>query len=236
MRATSAIYNAAGRPDPRKPVHDASGACYWCAGDVLGRACRQRDVCGSSFTDHDVAAVPTSPWVCCACAWTMTGRPPDTLRLWSLLWVDGAELAPSHEKAPQLGPSIHLQNKADPSLFMTALCCPPDRPWAMAVADSGQIHVIPHAVVNFPGDGGWRVRFERVDVVSTTREFRDLHSVITDLIVAGFSKTDIAGEPSIGKLARCGIDVWRRADKYLSRYRGGAVLDLALFLTRKERE
>jgi hypothetical protein len=232
MGATKTLWLASGKPDPRKPIMTAEGPCYWCGSRIVGEACRVNDVYGSSFTDHDVATVATSSWVCVPCAWSMTGRPPDTLRLWSLVYREDRPAAPSHEKAPRLGSHIHLQNKADPSEFDAVLRDPPSGPWICAVADSGQIHVIPFARVNH--GRRWCVRFERHDVRSSSDEYSRIADAMQALYDAGYSKDDIAtGSPSPGRLLRAGVDLWRENDKTLRRYRGGPLFELALFLRRR---
>jgi hypothetical protein len=40
---------------------------------------RVKDVCGSTFNDHDVVAAPWSTHVCQACTWCLEGKPPDTI-------------------------------------------------------------------------------------------------------------------------------------------------------------
>ena len=229
--ATQLLWLAAGRPDPRKPVHEADASCFWC-GVRVSEGCRVRDVCGSSFTDHDVAAVPTSPWVCVPCTWTMTGRPPDTLRLWSVIYREDREAAPSHEKAPNLGPRLHLQNKADPSEFDALLREPPYGPWIASVADSGKIHVVPFARIN--RGRRWCVRFERHDVRSTSEEYSRVADATQALYDAGFSKGDIEHGPSPSRLLRCGVELWRANDELLLPYRGGALFQLVMFLMRKK--
>lgn len=231
-RATALLWSAAGSPDPRKPRHAAEGLCYWCGIEIAYEACRTRDVCGSSFTDHDVVSVPSSPWVCLACTWTMTGRPPDTLRLWSLVYRENRAAAPSHDKAPDLGRWIHAQNKADPSAFDAILRTPPEGRWVCSIADSGQIHVAPFAIVN-RGKGRWCVRFERSDVRGTGLSYRRVADSMQTLYDAGFSKADIAAAPGPSKLYRCGLDLWRHHDEILRPFRGGALFELALFLRRK---
>ena len=83
-RAAPTLWNAAGRPDPRRKILPASGRCYWCAATIDGQACKVDDVITDTFTDQDQAMARSSPWLCVGCSWSMTGRPPDTLRLWSI--------------------------------------------------------------------------------------------------------------------------------------------------------
>lgn len=232
MNAARLLWIAAGCPDPRKPVRVVSGVCYWCGGRAA-RGCRTRDVLGSSFTDHDAATAPASSWLCEPCTWAMTGRPPDTLRLWSVLYREDRASPPSHRKAPPLGARIHLHNKADLSAFDAALRDPPVGPWVCAIADSGQLHVVPFAAVN-EGRAGWRVRFERLDVVATPAAYARLADAMATLYAAGFAKEEIArGAPAPHKLRGDGAARWRTAEVTLAAQRGSPLFDLSLFLLRK---
>ena len=240
MRATAILWAAAGRPDPRRKTVPATGACYWCSIPITGddaRACKVDDVITDTFTDQDQALMRSSPWLCPGCAWTMTGRPPDTLRLWSVLWRDdGWQRPDNHPAAKDLGPAIHLQNKADPSAFRAVLRDPPAGRWLCSIADSGQIHTVPFAEVNH-GAGRYSVRFERTTVWTTPEVYRLIDDTVSELVAAGFSKDDIAaGTPSPYRLTAETIPIWRSAMSRLAAYRGGHLLNLALFLFRKEKK
>lgn len=234
MRAPTLLWLAAGRPSPRRETIVATGTCYWCASAIDGPCCEVADVISPSFTDQDQAHARSSPLLCVACAWSMTGRPPDTLRLWSIGYrEDSVRWPPNHPSAPDFGQRIHAQNKADPSAFEAMLLAPPPGRWVCSIANSGQIHTAPFAPVN-EGAERWGVRFERSTIWTTTTEYRRLYTAVRTLMTAGFGKGEIAAEPSPGRLVRLGIKIWRAGDTVLRRYRGGPLLDLVLFLTRRK--
>lgn len=237
MRAPATLWLAAGTPNPRKKVITGTGRCYWCASPIDGDCCKVADVFSDSFTDQDQALVRSSAVVCCGCAWAMTGRPPDTLRLWSVAWAEEPRSWPAnHASAPALGPSIHLQNKADPSGFRALLLDPPTTGrWICAVADSGQIHTTPFAPVNY-GAERFGVRFERVTVWTSRAEYGALDAAMAELLSAGFWKSDIES-PSAFRLAEPGaLPLWLKHRELLGRYRGGPLFDLVLFLSRAPKE
>lgn len=127
MRATRLLHLAAGLPDPRKPLYPAGGPCYWCGEPVGEVACRVRDACGASFTDHDAAVSPESPWICGGCTWAMTGRPPDTLRGWTLVYrEDAGFLRNAEADASVLGPQLRLLRSGGGDV-RDVLLHPPDR-------------------------------------------------------------------------------------------------------------
>ena len=250
MRAPPVLHGAAGYPDPRRKTLPAEGQCWWCASPVT-EAARLGDVLTDSFTDHDQALIPSSPWLCAACTWAMTGRPPDTLRLWSVMWCEDFERAfellalawtseplkikwsANHEAAPDLGLKVHLHNKANTVAFRSLLRSPPAGRWLCSIADSGQIHTLPFATVN-RGAGRYAVRFERVTVYATPEQYRTIDDSISRLMAAGFSKQDIADQPFPSRLLKCGVDLWRAEQQVLCPFRGAPLFDLALFLARKD--
>jgi hypothetical protein len=193
-----------------------------------------QDVISDSFTDQDQALARSSAWLCVACTWAMTGRPPDTLRLWSLAYVeDGRTWPAGHPSAPSLGPMIHAQNKADPRAFRALLREPPPGRWVCSIADSGQIHTAPFAPVNV-GRGRYGVRYERTTIYTTAAQYVAVDDSIARLMTAGYTKQDIAEGPLPFRLAACGAAIWRAEQAVLAPFRGSPLLELALFLARKE--
>jgi hypothetical protein len=164
----------------------------------------------------------------------MTGRPPDTLRLWSLVWAPGMDHPDNHPKAPWLGKDIFLQNKADPSHFVSVLSAPPVGKWACAIADTGKIHVVPFAVLN-TGNGPWCVRFERADVRSTPAVFRALCATVTELLTVNISKQSIArGDMTVAQWRDpVKRQKWTRHYPDIEPMHGRDVLRLVLFLLRR---
>lgn len=231
--AQAMVWLDAGSPDPGKRVYDVAGVCAWC-GTHSNRGCRLRDVLGTSFTGWDDLSVPRSDMICVPCTWCMTGTPPMSLRMWSIVVRSDRPVAHSHPASAclGLGERTHAQNKADPSEFDAILRNPPSTPWVCVVADSGKIHTTPYAQVNT--GRYWTVRFERVDV----RGDSDRYTVIADaqqrLYDLGFSKTEIqTGEPESRRIGEL-IDDWMREDLILAPHRGSQLFELALFLRRKQ--
>lgn len=79
--ATVLAWSGAGSPafrDHKTASESAEGACYWCGHPIgpserVGRAVPVGWL-PSTFPWHDLAAVPSSPIVCEACAWSMSQR------------------------------------------------------------------------------------------------------------------------------------------------------------------
>lgn len=232
-RATATIWDAAGRPTPVKPSEDVAGVCYLCA-SPMATGSRVKDVCGSTFNDHDVVAAPWSTHVCQACTWCLEGKPPDTIRMWSLVYREDTPAPPSNPKAVrQLGPNAWQGSaKSEPLPIVEILTLPPTdgSPWLVSIADSGHIHTLPFTAVNY-GTGRWTVRIERETVTATPSEWQRLCHAAASLVCAGYHRNDVlTGDPHPSKLVKHGIAVWRCHDADVRPYRGGPLLRLALFL------
>jgi hypothetical protein len=230
------IYAALGRPAVRDQIA-AHGPCYWCGEDCDGAASPQATVCGGSFTDQHAAQVPWSEIVCAACSWCFGGSPPNTYRNWSAAWSAAwTQAPPDHPKVAPLiaAPGVHLQNKADLSAHLSLLLSPPPCDWFVSLADTGQIHTLPYTPMNH-GDG-WQIRLERDDIRSDARTFGLLLHDVASAYAAGFGTEAIAtGEPHPTALLKAGVATWRRLDAPLQRWRGGALMRLALFFIRKDK-
>jgi len=165
----------------------------------------------------------------------MSGQPPETFRMWSIVYREDMQAPPSHEKAvsSHQGPHTHLCNKADLSHVINTLLAPPEGPYGVVVADSGQIHCLPQARLNWQSRQ-WTVRFERSDVTSTPERFGHVLHHCAALYAGGFIKDDIlSGQPAPSKLVKHGLEFWRHHNTELLRHRGGALLELSVFLLRE---
>jgi hypothetical protein len=167
------LHNLAGRPQlpPSRKIINSDNACCVC-GERASSAITTKSAFGSSFTDYDLLDDPTSDNVCVPCAWVMSGKPPDTFRMWSVLYrSDGVRLTHSEtfanydqEKIPSLrsllGAScLSMTNRGHARQIIDALTCPPDSTWFLSLTTSGQIHTVPFAKCN---DGHrYTVRLER---------------------------------------------------------------------------
>jgi hypothetical protein len=191
---------------------------------------------GESFTDHAEVAVPAASNVCVPCVWALSGKPPDTFRLYSVIWRTDRPLSASHPKAVRVASGSHLTAKNDLSEVRSILLDPPTdgSPWFCAIADSGQKHVVPFTPTN-RGANQWVIRLERDDIHGSPAELGSLLHCCAVLYAAGFNREEILnGRPRAGKLIKAGFEFWRERDRFLNPRRGSALLDLAVFLLRKE--
>lgn len=236
MTSTSHIlWDDARRPHATKPAPLYSGPCYLCGEtSPTGTAIARKDALGPGFTDHDQAKRRDATHVCVPCVWLLGGKPPDTFRLWSVVYRTDRIAAPSNPKATyDHGPHTHCTSKSDVSEIVDVLLSPPDGPWICGVADSGQIHILPWSTINRGRE--WSVLYERVRVDSDSNTFARVLYHVTSLLAAGFIREDVETlAPHPSKLAKYGLEVWRQHARPLEQWRRSGLLALAIALTRKE--
>ena len=239
MRCTQYIYRLAGSPDCRRPTYIATegDVCCWC-GMPDAVLCSAKKVFGTHFTARVFMVNPNSPHACRACTWAFGGKPPDTIRLWSVVARTDIAAAPSNPKSSAIvGVSfdlIHCTTKGKAAEIIDVLIAPPDSDWVCCIAESAQQHVLPYAVIN--RGSPWKIRWENIDVAGDSKTFAEIIYHATALIGAGFFRIDVlTGEPSLGRLGKL-ITKWKEHDNYLSRLRGSPLFDLAVGLISKDTE
>lgn len=248
------IWDLAGRPFVDHAVEQVQ-TCLVCGAEAEWVLPSKKAI-PRTDTDRDQFEAPWSEWVCAGCRWTSKGRPPNTMRLWSVLYrADGFGETPSFfadymaEKLPgyrekertldvaallDAGDALCLTNKADPRPIVRLLCDPPETaPYFAAIADSGQIHVLRFARLN--RGRRWTVRFERDDVECDASDFARVVWHAASLKAAGVRDDEIrTGTPSTHTLMNVGMELWLTHMKPLAVWTTTAVLDLALFCCTKE--
>lgn len=231
------VWSSAGKPLPRRSTdYIGESRCAICGGWdrrclPLESACPK-----ASFSGHQDMQWLESGAVCRACAWAMEGRPPDTLRMWSILYREDREANPSNPSAPNCGPWVHLENKGNLDAIGCALLTPPQKPWCLSIADSGKIHILPYTPTNTGEDRNrWRIRIERENVHGTSDVFGKIMYHISVLIGAGFSKRHILSrDPPPCELVKKGINIWRENIAALPAFGNTQMERIALMIVRKD--
>lgn len=156
-------------------------ACFWC-----GAPCDESHAHRSSdtFWDWDQVAHPASRYDCAGCAEAlderrvMRGRDkPQKTRNYT--W-----LATSADATPY--------TKADITAIRAACLCPPPAPWMLAIAASGQKHVIYRTPVNESSAPPHAVQLEQATVLYTPTALREALA-LCDKIAAGIGKPVLSG-------------------------------------------
>jgi len=147
-------------------------------------------------------------------------------------------------------PGMLLTARNDMRPVAALLASPPDGPWCVAVAESGQKHSLPWAPVNH-GQGPWAVQLDAARVPGDPATFRLALSRSAALRKAGFTAAEITALDPGGKLgsplrekrggetvtlmtARDRLAAWSAHSAALAPWRGSLVLFLANFMISKE--
>ncbi len=234
MSAARLVWELAGRPD----VDGATGAmvrehravCVMC-GRTGDRTAPANRAMGANFTDQYLYTRPDSVDVCVGCLWCCAGKPPKSLRMWTICAAPGRDLPPNAAKAwlPSR-PGLCLTSRGNPAPVIDLLLHPPETDWVCSVALSGQKHVVPYARVN-RGRTGWTVRLENTDVSADSDTWATVLAATATLRAAGHSGDDVlAGQPTLAKIATLeDLEWWRHWSAPLTDHTGSPLLTLALW-------
>jgi hypothetical protein len=191
---------------------------------------------GPNFTDYRQLADRNATHLCVPCSWTMGGRPPAALRMYSIVArVDQPHPPVVFDKPPYAGGEhLLLTNRKDMRWLATTLADPPDGPWLIAVAETGQKHTAPFAAVN-RGRSQWTVQMDAATISSDPQTWRHVLSRTVALRAAGFSAAAIeSGRPPFVALKKDGLAAWQEHAPRLAPYVGAPLLHLANYMITKE--
>lgn len=214
---------------------DHAAVCAMC-GETRPRTAPTAKAIGGNFTDQYLISRPDSDRVCDGCLWVCAGKPPATVRMWTAVCREDAPAPPSHPKSAAFGNGehVHFTARNDMRWVVATLADPPDGPWLVTVAESGQKHHAPYARVN-SGTGAWTVRMDAADVTAEPAEFARLFAAVVALRRAGFRTAEIeTGQPAVGALTAERLAAWRRLSPAVAAHRGSPLLHLTAFLPNKE--
>lgn len=233
--ASVMVWDLAGRPGrPSLGITDTPGVCAMCARTVPRTAPARKWLEGKSFTDP--AHLRTrSDRVCEACAWCVTGKGMDQIRMWTIVARTDETLPPSNPKAAFAAPHVHFTSRADMRAVIRTLAGPPAGQWVVAVAESGQKHVLPYTPIN-EGPDRWAVRMDALDITATPGEFRHVLAHTAALRQAGHATDDIrALRPALHRLKTADdLALWRHHADHLAQWRSSPLLHLATYMISKE--
>ena len=236
------IWDLAGRPDPT----DGAGGEGMCA--LCGESGTLHGKLGPNFTDYRRLTYVNGTRLCAACSWALGGKPPRTLRMWTVvarLDRPAEQLELGDKAVPYVtGDHLLLTNRRDMRPVAGCLADPPvdGSPWLVAVAESGQKHCAPFATINH-GAGQWTTSLDGADIASTPDEWRMLLARSAALRghrdasgkPAGFSAQAVeTGQPSVVALQGDALDVWRTHAPHLAAYVDTPLLHLAQLMITKE--
>ena len=201
-----------------------------------------------SFTAHSVCKVPTSSMMCDLCNAAINGDEKqlwywnESKGKWSPIW--GRSLSRLYQGEHLLSPTIEGERTEKGKTFPVVsdlstraqmrgwLLNPPAPPFTIAIAESGQKHILPWAQEGL--DRNYvPVQFELESLWIDRAEFADLLGHFEALMGLEFSKTEIlSGEYHSDRLMRA-IGQYLPHDDAVARYRGGRLLQLVNHVAQK---
>lgn len=230
LHACHLVWELAGRRDPTDPAR-GDGPCALC-----GQVGPLHAAIGPNFTDYRRLARIDGTRMCMACSWTLGGRPPNALRMWSLVARLDQSAPPSQPGAYAPGSHLHLTNRRDLRWVAQTLANPPGdgSPWLVAVAETGQKHTAPFAKVNY-GTDVWSTQLDGCDITSTPGVWRAVLAHTVALRAAGFGPDAIeTGQPPVVALTAERLPIWRRHAPALTGHTRTPLLHLANLMITKE--
>lgn len=161
-----------------------------------------------TFSSFDQAR-GTSEVLCCACLWSLKGKPPNTLRMWSILYrEEGSWTTTSHPDAPDFGTPFLLTDSRQWVEVLRILQNPPSGRWAMGLTTNRKVHIAPFVRIR-TGSRLCEALVDRVRTSWSPLEVQELIEHMVPLLKAGALRRDIAfGTPSSTSLSRVGKPLW----------------------------
>lgn len=212
--------------------------CYLCASPNAAHPLTLKD----SFTAHSICKAPDSKVMCDRCSWVLPLRcwylNPNKKkwgklfsRNWSWLFVGDTLVSPviqgEHTEGKDTLPIV--SNLATRVEIREWLINPPEPPFTIAIAESGQKHILPWAQTAYNRDR-FPIQFELDTVYIERQKFRNLLECYESLMALGFSKTEIdSGEYRSDRLMKSLAD-WEPLEETIALHRGERRLELISYV------
>ena len=198
----------------------------------------------NSFTMHSSAKCPESKVMCDRCYSTISGNQKQLWYFnpnkdkWSKLW--GRSLSRVYQGDTLIAPVIDGEYTEGKDTFPVVknlltrveirefLLNPPEPPFTIAIAESGQKHIIPWALEAQSRDL-FPVQFE-LDTIYIDNRFRELLAVYEKLLKLEFSKSEIdSGEYRSDRLMKVFDQYWELEDQ-IKEIRGTRLMQLISYV------
>lgn len=220
-----------------------SNLCYLC-GQPATKPLKLKD----SFTAHSVARTPSSNLICDRCEWSINLRcfyfNPNKQK-WGKLFSRNWSWVFQGEKL--ISPTIngtHTEGKdtleivselPTRSQIRDWLLNPPEPPFTIAIAESGQKHILFLAQEAYDRNL-FPVQFELDSLHLNRQEFAKLLKIYECLMQLEFSKTEIdSGDYRSDRLMK-NLEAWEPLESVIAPYRGSRLLQLISYVAISKRE
>lgn len=204
------------------------GGCYLCAG-VTGRGMPTTDWMGDGFTSQTLARCPWSQHVCEPCCHITSrvspvlGRAPKEGKAFG---GNFRNYSHAHDERGYFNAS-----KGEKPLIRMFIEREHTAPWFLAVAESGQKHVLPFSRMNGPGRAGVVLLDEQtIDVPADV----SLIAEMTALLTAGVTKDELASRDYYARSWKESRSVVEAFEASHGAKRGGGWFTLALWLAQRD--
>lgn len=188
--------------------------CWLCGGQTKHRGLPAKKAILDTFTDRDKARWPKSKSVCPGCVLCLSHL---SLRNYSILATEQGLRHPTRAEIRGL------------------LLDPPEPPFVLCIAVSGQKHLHFRAQVAYSRDG-YPVQMEETSVCVWRRPLAEWMEAIESLYTV-FSKEEIrTGRYSQGRIKQYGLEKFQEVEAGLAPHRGTRLFDLAVFVAQKIEE
>lgn len=196
------------------------------------------------FTNHNEAKAPRSQSVCIHCAFCLLAHEFHTVEKKDKVSKKGAVKA-GDVKICEAGTLRMYSLRATPTslehhtpaTLKEAILNPPEPPFVMTVATSGQKHLTFRAGVGMNRDN-YPVQFEEVQVWVEREKLVEMVVFIEKhYSKEGFTKAELqSGDYSSARILKFGIQRWKEMEEQLKQWRGSQLFELACFISRKSEE
>jgi len=189
--------------------------CWLCGGMLNDRGIHKSLVIKDTFTDHSWAHVRGADYVCAGCVWCLSYK---TLRNYSILATHDGLKHPSRNEIAEI------------------LLNPPEPPWLLCIAVSGQKWLHFKGKINY-GNDRYTVNFEETQVIVEPKTYDRIFEVTERLYNGGFTKDEIENfNFPAHKIQKYGLVNLENDMNQLQSYKGSRMLKLAVYLARKRDE
>lgn len=187
--------------------------CYLC-GKEITEGFPRKTVIKPTFTDSPLARSPRSQTVCRECTFCLSNKP---LRMYSILATSN-----------QLKHPIRGE-------WRNTLLNPPEPPFVLVLATSGQKWLHFKGRVNFKQDDYW-ILLEEMPIQVNIAKLAALLEIIEQLYTT-FTKDEIrSGDYNVSKIKTFGTDKWEELENQIEKERGMRLFELAVTVSKKEKE
>jgi hypothetical protein len=209
--------------------------CYLCG--AANATKRKATILKTSFTNHNMARCPDSDYLCDRCAWVIPLRcayfnphKGSYVKLFARSW---SWLLSQKESYPKFGDPVdklpEVTELPTRAKIREWLVNPPEPPFTIAIAESGQKHILPWAREARSRDR-FPVQFELDSLWVQRSQFLDLLQAFEELMGMGFSKTEIvSGEYRPDRLMPV-LSSYQQWEDIVQAWRGTRLMDLVAYV------